>query len=1113
MPLRLKLLLALALLLSLMGAGTYGIHQYWQAQLVTRTHIAASFLLQFRQQILEQQWLHAQEVLEMLAENPPSAHAPEHPRFVALRWESSQQGRQPSLDTVEQTPVVWLRVPNPQRGDMQLAGAWPLAALLKPVLTASPISGTGLLVLGPEGQLLGSSFREPTQSLQAPVAGMAPQTYRVWAQLQASLGAPSGVAPADLQVEKGTADSLTFTRHLPAFGWTLVYALPSETLQRPLRYSTAISVAAMVLVLLSGLVMVWLLERSVLRPVKRLQEAYARLAQGHTQVRVPVQGRDELAQLSQDFNQTAASLFSAELRFRKIFEIFPHPVTLSRLLDGSFIEVNPAFAQVSGRSREELLTLSKPNPDVLGDLEHWQNTRQTLLIHGQIEKQIAQVRRPDGEPRWVMYSSRVLELDDEQIVLTVSFDVTELKQKEQAQHAQEALLREFRTMVESASDGMMLIRNGLIRDVNPAAERLFGVTPGGLAGRSPVELSPLTQLDGRSSAEMAEDYLEQTARRGSLRFEWLHLRSDGQAFTAEVQLSRVEGTSETVIAVVRDVTERHMAQRALERSEARYRQLHDNMLEGFVASTLDGRITQTNAALRNMLGYSEAQMRQLRYQDFTPAQWHTQELKVVREQVMVRGYSDLFEKEYLDAHGHTIPAEVRMYLDKDASGTPVGFWALVRDISERKQAEHAKVLQASEQRLEAVLAATGDAVWDCDLVARRTYVSPDWKALMGLPPEANSVMDAYTLENYVHPDDRARVLAVTFECLKTGHPFAKEQRMLRADGQTIWVRDRGNVVERDSRGLATRIVGSIHDITAQKTAELSLLQAKAEAEASNTELSRTLEHLKHTQAELLRSEKLAALGSLVAGVAHELNTPLGNAITVTTTMQHAQQRMDVQLQTGLTRSGLQAFLRAVEEGTDMLSRNLERAATLVSNFRQLAVDQASHQRRAFALNEAVDEVRIVMSPTLRKSSIELATDLPADLPPDLILDSYPGALTQALIIVVSNALVHAFADGRHGTVTIQAQRHGPDGLRLSVSDNGAGIAPEHLDRVFEPFFTTRLGQGGSGLGMHLLYNLVTGILGGRVSIKSTLGQGTTVHIEVPLKAPQASSMALQHWAS
>nr|WP_242523168.1 transporter substrate-binding domain-containing protein [Thiocystis minor] len=269
------------------------------------------------------------------------------------------------------------------------------------------------------------------------------------------------------------------------------------------------------------------------------------------------------------------------------------------------------------------------------------------------------------------------------------------------------------------------------------------------------------------------------------------------------------------------------------------------------------------------------------------------------------------------------------------------------------------------------------------------------------------------------------------------------------------------------------------------------------------DLRETLAQLERAQTDLVQSEKLAALGDLVAGIAHELNTPIGNAVMLASTLADQESNFRERMAAGLSRSALQRFIDAVRDNSDLLQRSLGRAAELIGSFKQLAVDQASYQRRAFALDEVVREIALTLQPRLRQSP----ATLDVSVAPDLRLDSFPGPLGQVLMNLIQNALVHAF-DGRSaGRIRIESRPAAPGHVGIRVSDDGCGIDPANLGRIFDPFFTTRLGQGGSGLGLHIVYNLVTGLLGGMIAVHSVPGQGTAFDIELPLIAPLAMAGA------
>jgi signal transduction histidine kinase len=270
---------------------------------------------------------------------------------------------------------------------------------------------------------------------------------------------------------------------------------------------------------------------------------------------------------------------------------------------------------------------------------------------------------------------------------------------------------------------------------------------------------------------------------------------------------------------------------------------------------------------------------------------------------------------------------------------------------------------------------------------------------------------------------------------------------------------------------------------------------------SNEELQRTLDNLQSTKDELIRSEKLAVLGSLVAGVAHELNTPIGNARLAASTLADASHHFVKHAEEKITRSALQGFLEAISLGSDLVERNLVNAVELISSFKRVAVDQASYQRRTFLLDEAVHEIVLALGPSLRGTPVQLIENIPLGI----VMNSYPGPLGQVIINLANNARLHGLRDRQKAYIEISAELLGSNEVAICVCDDGEGIQPEILSRIFEPFFTTRKNEGGSGLGLSIVQGLVQDLLAGRINVESVLGKGTTFRLVLPLQAPQAQS--------
>ncbi|MEC5384660.1 ATP-binding protein [Uliginosibacterium sp. H3] len=298
------------------------------------------------------------------------------------------------------------------------------------------------------------------------------------------------------------------------------------------------------------------------------------------------------------------------------------------------------------------------------------------------------------------------------------------------------------------------------------------------------------------------------------------------------------------------------------------------------------------------------------------------------------------------------------------------------------------------------------------------------------------------------------------------------------------------------------IFSAFVDITERRAAEESLERLNAELEqrvAERTQsLSEALDTLRRAQDELVQSDKLASLGSLVAGVAHELNTPIGNAVLIASTLAQDVQGVSSALHDGgLRKSALESFIGDTGHAIGLLDQSLTQARDLVSSFKQVAIDQSSERRRSFALDELVRDICETVRPSMRNHHWRLETELA----PDVEMDSYPGPLGQVITNLVQNAFFHGLQENMPGLVRVETRPLEDEQTEICVSDNGRGIPPENLGLIFDPFFTTRLGQGGSGLGLAIVYRLVTTLLGGRISVDSTPGEGTRFTVVLPCKAP------------
>lgn len=270
-------------------------------------------------------------------------------------------------------------------------------------------------------------------------------------------------------------------------------------------------------------------------------------------------------------------------------------------------------------------------------------------------------------------------------------------------------------------------------------------------------------------------------------------------------------------------------------------------------------------------------------------------------------------------------------------------------------------------------------------------------------------------------------------------------------------------------------------------------QAEDTAKLASAQTEKALRELRQAQDSLVQSERLASLGGLVAGIAHEINTPVGISLTSASVLLEETGRLKQSMEAGsVKKSDILAYIDTSTEGARLIMANADRAAQLIQSFKQIAVDQTNEMRRPFKLKEYIDEVIMSLHPRLKHTHINVMVDCP----PDIELDSYPGAFAQVLTNLTLNALIHAYEPGSVGCIHIHAMQTG-DNIDLTFRDDGKGIAQEHLDKIFDPFFTTQRGRGGTGLGLNIVFNLIAKRFGGTITVDSVPGQGTVFTICLP----------------
>jgi PAS domain S-box-containing protein len=655
----------------------------------------------------------------------------------------------------------------------------------------------------------------------------------------------------------------------------------------------------------------------------------------------------------------------------------------------------------------------------------------------------------------------------------------------------------FARVFHTSPDWIVITRleDSLIVEANQGFQTISGYSPSEVIGRRMADFQVWAHPEQRARI------VEELKRTGFVRDTLVQARRrDGSIRDCVLNatlLARPGEAASHVVWVSRDVTDQNALN---EQFKAAFQLTPDFMS---ISRLRDGRYVEVNAAFERLTGLSRDQV--IGKTATEVGVWHDpQERDALVQAIMAAGTISGYSIRTNGRNGQVRESLVNAAIF-ESRGEPYMI-ALLRDVTDARAA--ARALQESEARFSSLFDQSPipmSYASDSDNFAT-VHWNQAWFDLFGFDPETSQGKPGLELGIWVQAQDRVNWLD---NAIAGKNTTDTELQLRRADGTLRWVSLSSRTLVEQQRTL---VLFTYFDITERRRAQQEILELNTQLEArvaqrttelqnSNQELSHTLATLGMAQNQLVQSEKLAALGALVAGVAHELNTPIGNGLTVASALEHRVQQFAPLLDAGMKRSDLQTFVDDARLAADILVRNLTRAGALVASFKQVAIDQTSSQRRRFSLSAVVSEILVTLSPAIRASACVVTTDIDASLS----LDSYPGPLGQVLTNLINNAIVHGFGPGEAGTITLGAQALDADRIVVQVSDSGRGIQAQDLLHVFEPFFTTRLGQGGSGLGLHIVHNIVTGVLGGQIEARSLPGQGATFILNLPRTAPERSS--------
>ncbi len=915
---------------------------------------------------------------------------------------------------------------------------------------------------------------------------------------------------------------------------------------------------------LSIVLIVILLEKRLIRPLQRLGIGAERLANRQLNVPFTWTRLDEIGLLGRRLEETRISLrrlfddlaqknealehdidkrkkieqelYEREARYRALVEQSPIAI-IEWDIDYRIIEWNAAAEKIFGYSRAQ--ALGQHASFIVPDAQRADRIFRASGASTGNTRTIHQNLRADGQIITCQWSNAYItdKTGRSDHLLSMAEDITEKRRAEEAQSLSEA---KFAGAFQCNPDSVTITRisDGMIIDVNQTFETSTGFTREESIGKTSLELDLWVHPEQRIVlAEQLHVY------RIVRDFSWTMRTKHGDQRTCQSNGTIFSvGQELYVLTVARDITDQRRIEEQKAEADRALLRLAQGTRDMAGESFFDLLVADLASALR-----IDRALIGLRIAD-VPDRVQTLAVQVTGRKIDNFQYSAIGApcENILAGEISIFPTGIQSRFPEDrdlaeqhcesyagaplhdAAGNTIGVLAvmhsqplanpdLVRSLlqvfSERASAElerkHAEqALRNSEQRFSTIFHSSPVAMAVFHLGGGNAIVDLNnaFEHLFLLDRSACIGKNDVDLMLYAHETERR---AVNKAIRQKGYIGRYEAWINRGDGSKALFMLSGAMFELAGEKF---VIFTGEDITEKyqieneilelnSTLEERVIERTEELQQANQELENTLDTLNMAQEELVRSEKLAALGSLVAGIAHEINTPIGNSLMVASTLIDRTRALAGSYSTGLKRSTLERYIDDARKAGEILERNLYRAADLVASFKQVAVDQTSSQRRKFSLAEVVSAIMLTLSPAIRKTAFTVDQNIPEGL----MMDSYPGPLEQVVTNLVNNALLHGFEGRDTGIVSIDAQPAADGWLELTIQDNGIGIPPANINRVFDPFFTTRLGAGGSGLGLPIMHNIVTSVLGGKVRMQSEVNVGTIFTLALPLVAPQMQS--------
>lgn len=651
----------------------------------------------------------------------------------------------------------------------------------------------------------------------------------------------------------------------------------------------------------------------------------------------------------------------------------------------------------------------------------------------------------------------------------------------------------FETVFRDSKDGLAIFKGNLFVDCNQSMLDLVGAeTKEQFINKTPDQFSPEYQPDGRSSLEKSIEIIEKCYQDGSVRFEWVHKKINGEEFWAEIILTRMVLDGEVVLHTNwRDISEKKILELETKEQKDTFETLFNESLDGLCLLTTESYFDCNKAFVHLFGAEDKAEVIGISPIDLSPEYQpdgirSTEKAVDIIETAFTKGKVK-FDWMHRKFDGTEFWCEIILF--KINLGGRDVLYAITRDISEKKalQLEIAKQKDSFEtlfnESKDGLSIIADGLFYDCNDSFLELFGYSRKDEVIGLNPFQVST----AIQEDGEPVETAapRRMSSAFE----NGSSRFEWNHLRKDGSTFW----GEVIlTKITLNDAEVLYGITRDISENKKLETEIVERNAQLKASNEHLEDTIENLKQTQRKLVESEKMASLGSLVAGVAHEINTPVGVGLTGVTQLKDECNAIKQRYEQGLLdENDFNEFLANACEIADIVNKNLERTAHLVRSFKQVAVDQTSEEDRQVNLKHYFEEVVFSLASVLRKASVQVSIQCLDNIH----VVTNPGLLSQVLTNLILNSVKHGFSGRQAGVIDIQLSEINATEFVMIYRDNGKGISAENVPKIFDPFFTTGRDTGGTGLGLNITYNIVTNALGGSIVCSSQEGEGVEFVIQ------------------